>query len=113
MERSGAAIFVAAAMATILSFTPTLAATKGDIDALTSYAVFLGRGVACGVNIKPEMQRVGVWMDRRFPPGSEDQQTFLPIFIQGVQHHAQLQKDGNSPDTCSKVREQYERVPWP
>ena len=37
--------------------TPTFAATKGDIDALTSYAVILGRGVACGVNIKPEMQR--------------------------------------------------------
>ena len=110
MNRSLVAIFVSVA---IFGSTATVAATRDDIDALTTYAVFIGRGVACGVDIKPEMQRIGTWMNRRFPPGSEDLKTYMPIFIQGVEYHAQLQKDGKSPDSCSKVRTEYPKLRWP
>jgi len=89
------------------------AATDADIDKLTTYAVVIGRAVACGVDIKPAMKDVGRWMDRRFPPGSSDQQTYLPIFSQGVQYHAQQQADGNSPDSCSSVRRTFDRMVWP
>jgi len=89
------------------------AATDTDIDKLTTYTVIIGRAVACGVDIKPAMKDVGRWMDRRFPPGSLDQQTYLPIFSLGVQYHAKQQANGNSPDSCSSVRKKFSRMEWP
>jgi len=89
------------------------AATDVDIDKLTTYAVVIGRAMACGVDTEPAMKDVGKWMDRRFPPGSSDQQIYLPIFSQGVQYHAQQQADGKSPDSCSSVRRTFTRMVWP
>jgi len=89
------------------------AATNADINKLTTYAVIIGRAVACGVDIKPAMKDVGRWMDRRFPPGSSDQQIYLPVFSQGVQYHAQRQTDGKSPDGCSSVRRTFNQMDWP
>lgn len=88
-------------------------ASPADIDKLTTYAVVLGRAVACGVNIEDASRRVGLWMDRRFPPGSTDQKTYLPIFIDGVSYHAQQQKSGKSPDPCSAVLRSFNGFPWP
>ncbi len=92
---------------------PSFAASDSDIDKLTTYAVILGRAVACGAVIEPAMKRVGRWMDSIFPPGSRDQQTYLPIFSEGVLYHAQQQKDGKSPDSCSAVLRTFESFPWP
>jgi hypothetical protein len=103
----------------VLSFTlvlaneAALAASAADVDRLTTYAVILGRGVACGAPTHDASSRVGRWMDRTFPPGSQDQKTYLPIFMQGVQYHAQQQKDGKSPDSCATVRRNFGTFPWP
>ncbi len=102
--------FVAAILTTSRSAT---AASSADIDKLTNYATVLGRAVACGNNIEDPMRRVGQWMDKVFPPGTSDQKTYLPIFIEGVRYHAQIQKNGKSPDSCSTVQHTFSRFSWP
>ncbi|MNQ88224.1 hypothetical protein D3C85_1034810 [compost metagenome] len=100
--------------ALIASFSgATHAATDSDIDKLTTYAVMLGRAVGCGLSTGYETSQVGAWMDERFPPGSADQQLYLPIFMAGVQDNAQKQSQGLSPDSCGAVQEQFELVSWP
>jgi hypothetical protein len=59
------------------------------------------------------MRRVGAWMDLKFPPGSSDQKIYLPIFMEGVKHHAEQQANGKSPDTCSQVRSTFRKMQWP
>jgi len=93
--------------------TISFAASKADIDKLTSYAVVLGRAIGCRIDTDYEMERVGAWIDKKFPPGSSDQKTYLPIFIDGVKHHAKQQRNGNSPDSCSQVRRTFNKMQWP
>lgn len=89
------------------------AASSADIDRLTTYAVVLGRAVGCQIDATNAYSRVGRWMDRAFPPGSEDQKTYLPVFIVGVKHNAEQQAAGRSPDSCSSVRRTLDGFPWP
>lgn len=89
------------------------AASDSDINKLTSYAVMLGRAVGCGINVTDQTGRVGSWMDRRFEPGSVDQQIYLPIFMAGVRDNADRQARGLTPDDCNTVREQLSLVDWP
>lgn len=88
-------------------------ATPQDIDKLTTYAVILGRAIACGADVSSASGRVGRWMDRVFPPGSADQRTYLPIFMGGTRYHAEQQKLGKSPDSCSSVLRTFSSFPWP
>jgi hypothetical protein len=100
-------------VSTVFIPTPTLAASKADIDRLTTYAVIIGRAIGCGVDTDDASRRVGAWMDEKFPPGSSDQQIFLPIFMTGVKYHAEQQANGKSPDTCSQVRSTFRKMQWP
>ncbi|MEK6685995.1 MAG: hypothetical protein AABY99_06360, partial [Pseudomonadota bacterium] len=88
-------------MILIIGSHSAIAASSEDIDKLTTYATILGRAIACGNDIEDSMYRVGVgkWMDRTFLPGSVDQKIYLPIFMEGVRYHAQMQKEGESPDS--------------
>ncbi|WP_171694357.1 hypothetical protein [Methylomonas sp. ZR1] len=97
----------------IIFSSGTLAASTADIDKLTTYSVILGRAVACGINTNDASSRVGYWMDRNFPPGSQDQITYLPIFMAGMQHNAEQQASGNSPDNCAAVARAFNSMPWP
>ena len=97
----------------VISSHAVIAASSDDIDKLTTDAVILGRSVACENDIEDPMRRVGRWMDGKFPPGSTDQITYLPIFMEGVRYHAQMQKDGRSPDSCSAVQRSFDGFPWP
>jgi hypothetical protein len=106
-----AIIFIFANVFCVPTFT--IAASDSDIDKLTTYAVILGRAIGCGINTDYEMRRVGAWMDKKFPPGSSDQKTYLPIFLQGIQYHAKQQSSGNSPDSCPQVRKSFKRMQWP
>jgi hypothetical protein len=87
--------------------------TEQNIEKMTTYAVILGRAVGCGVDVSEESRMVGVWLDRVFPPGSKDQQIYLPIFASGMKHHAEQQSRGNSPDSCSSVRREFNLINWP
>ena len=97
----------------IIVTSVVFAASSDDIDKLTTFATVLGRGTACGADIKDASRRVGRWMDRTFPPGSKDQQVYLPIFMAGMVFHAQQQKDGKSPDSCPNVLRSFNTFPWP
>jgi hypothetical protein len=88
-------------------------ATAQDINKLTTYAVILGRAIACGADVGSASGKVGRWMDRVFPPGSADQKTYLPIFMGGTRYHAEQQKLGKSPDNCSSVLRTFSSFPWP
>ena len=89
------------------------AASAKNVDKLTTYAVILGRAAACGGDIETPSRRVGAWMDKVFPPGSADQKTYLPVFVEGMRYHAQQQAAGKSPDSCSSVLNQLRGFPWP
>jgi hypothetical protein len=87
----------------MLEVSGASAASQRDIDKLTTYAVVLGRAAACGGDIQGPTRRVGIWMDRVFPPGSSDQKVYLPVFMEGMQYNAQQQASGSSPNSCSTV----------
>lgn len=102
------------AMAFLMSLMPVnaLAASDQDIDRLTSYAVLMGRGIACGApNAEDAMGKIGAWMDRVF--SNNEKAIYISIFTEGVRYHAQMQKDGRSPDPCSAVLSQFAQVRWP
>lgn len=84
-----------------------------QIDQMTTYAVLLGRAAGCGMKPEYEYRRVGKWLDETFPPGSEDQKTYIPIFLAGLEYHAKQQASGKSPDTCSQVRRALSGTDWP
>jgi hypothetical protein len=83
------------------------------IDRISTYAVLIGRGAACGVDVSEPARRVGVWLDRVAPPGSAAQQTLLPMLTQQGQYHAQQQSSGRSPDDCATVARAIARFQWP
>jgi len=92
---------------------PSLGMTDADVNRLTTYAVALGRGSACGVDTSDAGSRVGAWIDAKMPAGSGDRRLLFPIFMQGVQSHAQEQASGQSPDSCEAVARQFAMMPWP
>lgn len=90
-----------------------IAVSSEDIDKLTTYAMVLGRSVACGNDIEEPMRRVGQWMDQVFPSGSPEQIAFLTIFMEGVRYHAEIQRDGRSPENCAAVQRSFNGFHWP
>lgn len=92
---------------------PVQAASPKDIDHMTTYAVILGRAIGCGIDTDYAMKRVGAWMDRKFPPGSADQKTYLPVFVTGLEYNASQQHSGKSPDSCEQVRSTFSKMKWP
>jgi hypothetical protein len=89
----------------------TYAATDEDVDRLTTYAVVLGRAIACGVDVKDASSRVGSWMDRTF--SNKEKAMYLAIFAEGMKYHAEQQRAGRSPDSCTSVRNSFAKIPWP
>lgn len=83
------------------------------IEKISTYAVLIGRGAACGVNTSAPAAKVGAWLDRVAPPGSKAQMTLLPMLMEQSHYHAQLQKNGQSPDDCATVARAIVSFPWP
>ena len=79
------------------------------VDRMTTYAVVIGRAVACNApNTQDALARVGAWMDAQ---GLKKQ--YLVIFANGVKYAAEQQRDGNTPDPCSKVKTAFASFAWP
>ena len=85
---------------------PPFHGSPSDIDAMTSYAVILGRSIACGVDTAEAARRVGVWMGGAGP-------TYTKTMMDGIALHAKMQSDGRSPDSCSTVRRGFADTAWP
>ncbi|WP_165191653.1 hypothetical protein [Caulobacter soli] len=107
------ALIAAAAPPPQIATPGTDASMTSLIDRVTTYAVLVGRGAACGVDISGPSERVGAWMDRVAPPGSQAQLTLLPMFMQQSRYHASQQASGQSPDDCSTVQRAVQTYPWP
>lgn len=88
------------------------AADPEDIKKLNFFAMVLGRGSGCGFDIKEQVDMVGNWMDRKFPPGSDDQKVYLTIFAVGFKGNFDLQFEGRSPDSCEKIRQIIFQTDW-
>lgn len=88
------------------------AADPADIDKMTTFSAMLGRAWACGINIEKEKELVAEWMDRKFPPGSNDQKIYLPIMLWGITFHAEMQKQGKTPDTCEDIKRVFRKMDW-
>jgi hypothetical protein len=79
------------------------------IDRMTTYTTFLGRGIGCGVSgTEAASSRFGLWMDSQGLT-----KKYLLVAAAGIKMAAEQQRAGNSPDSCSKVREQFAAFPWP
>lgn len=89
---------------------PELTYDKSDIDKLTSYAVFLGRGTACGVDLAMAGARVGQWLDSTF---GQDRATYQGILVAGIEKHMTQQLQGRSPDSCAEIRREISKIVWP
>lgn len=88
-------------------------ATPEDIDRLTTYGAALGKGIACKADgVKEASKRVGQWMDKTFPPGSDDQKTYLPALTAGIEATTRLQLE-NPTESCESVRKAFASFPWP
>ena len=83
------------------------------IDKVSTYAVLIGRGAACGVNTSAPAAKVGAWLDSVAPPGSQAQMTLLPMLMEQSRYHAQQQKNGQSPDNCATVARAIAGFHWP
>ena len=92
---------------------PEGGAARGDVDRLTTYAVLLGRGIGCGLDVSAYTGRVGAWVDRIAPPGSSDQQLMMSLLMEGMRRNAQAQQSGQSPDGCATVARAIRNHPWP
>lgn len=107
---------------TYMAPPPAAPSTKGmsapgsmhdHIDRVSTYAVLIGRGAACGIDTRGPAGRVGAWLDRVAPPGSAAQQTLLPMLMQQSRYHAEQQASGNTPDDCATVARAIRGHPWP
>lgn len=79
---------------------------------ITTYAVFIGRAAACRESFDDPMKYVGTWIDTCFDDPRERSMQ-LVIFANSVKYHAENQKNGNSPDSCSSVAKTFYSVTWP
>lgn len=91
--------------------TPTAVSAQDDVDRISTYAVLLGRAVACGMNVDSPSRRVGAWIDRTW--SGKEKSAMLMAFMAGMENAAKMQRDGRTPDSCSKVRDVVNSTPWP
>lgn len=87
--------------------------SASEIDHLTTYAVVIGRGIACGVNTSGATQRISLWFDRVFTQGTNQYKNYMLTYSQGIQMNAVMQRNGKSPDSCSQVKATFDSFPWP
>jgi hypothetical protein len=81
------------------------ALTKDEaIDQLTTLAVLIGRGTACGVDTSQLSRRMGRIFDGTFTPGTPEHKLQLAIMLNGIVDHTNMQRNGKSPDSCEVVR---------
>jgi len=93
------------------SFNRGFVSCSNKYDTITTYAVFMGRAVACGERIDKPLEYVGYWIDDCFDQSEIASQ--LAVFSTSVRYHAENQKNGNTPDSCTSVVNTFYSVNWP
>ena len=88
------------------------AASEAELERMSSLALLLGRGIGCNLETRRASAMIGSWFDQTFPPGSSEQQRYLPVFAEEVEHHARAQRSGDSPDSCADVANAFYTMRW-
>ncbi len=70
----------------------TAAAHAGNVDRLSTYAVLLGRGAACGADIDAPSTRVGAWIDQTW--SGKDRAAMMMAMIQGWKLRPEIRRGG-------------------
>jgi hypothetical protein len=84
--------------------TSATAASTKDIAQGSVVAVLIGQSAACGLASGERAATLfGIWMDKKFPPGSKDQIEWLPKFADMAERATKQQAANKSASTCSDV----------
>lgn len=79
------------------------------VDRMTTYAVLLGRGIACEApGVQEASRKVGAWMEEKGLA-----KTYTVAVAEGIRMSAIEQRAGRSPDSCAIVRTSFPTYPWP
>ena len=88
------------------------AASEAELERMSSLALLLGRGIGCNLETRRASAMIGSWFDQTFPPGSREQERYLPVFAEKVEQHAREQRRGDSPDSCADVANAFYTMRW-
>ena len=90
----------------------THAASKAELDRLNGFALLLGRAIGCDLDTKQAQSVISAWLDETFPPGSAEQERYLPRFVESLRFHAREQHLGNTPDSCADIAQAFDDLYW-
>jgi hypothetical protein len=91
---------------------PAHAASEAEVERLSSFAMVLGRGIGCNLDTKRAAAVLNQWFDKAFPPGSGEQEHYLPRFAAEVEQYRLQQHSGDSPDSCADVAQAFYTLRW-
>lgn len=83
------------------------------MDRLTTFAILIGRGVGCHIDMSRETIRVEKWISLQSHVGPADLGTLQGVFVSGVQAQAEQQAAGEGPDSCAVVAHAIHHHSWP
>ena len=111
MSRIHRAVVAAALLVGAAAAPQAQAASQAELDRLSSMALLLGRGLACGLDTKRAAGSIEAWFEQTFPAETE-QSRYLPLFADEVRSHLRQQRDGASPDSCADVAQAFYTMRW-
>ena len=88
------------------------ALSQADLERLNGFALLLGRGLSCNLDISRARRVIEDWLDQSLPRGSAERARYLPLFIERLRYHARAQHLGQSPDSCADVARAFEDLYW-
>lgn len=74
---------------------------RENLKIVINYGVVIGRATACGLNMEYASAHARMWMTRTFE--YDDIATAEDLFERARQYHIDLQRTGQSPETCESV----------
>lgn len=85
------------------------AVSEGEYQKASLYAFILGRASGCGVDTSEKGYGLIDWVKRTFPAGEHDGIISGILLISAEQQ--KLQKSGQTGESCSKIREIFNKMP--
>jgi hypothetical protein len=67
-------------------------------------AKMMGIGIACNLDMDAISHQIGKWTDKKLPPGSKDQQRYLPEMMNAVQASVEYQLAHGTPSQCNEAK---------
>lgn len=104
--------FTAAILIAALSvLTPMTAQARYSETKMIDYAIMIGRGIACGLDVDYPVHAVNNWIRRNLSArqaGSATKIAAVTMYAAAAQ-----QRSGGTADTCSSIRRAFPKISWP